>query len=142
MHTQTHTKTSEASIFTFGYGNRKDYSQFLEYLEKNHIDCVVDVRQKTTAWTRRWYGQQISDVCTEHGVDYCSEPALGNTSGSQHWIPPNREEAHLALKRLAEKLNSQKILLLCAELDHHRCHRTEVAEKLKKLTGSKIQHCY
>ncbi|OKH17741.1 DUF488 domain-containing protein [[Limnothrix rosea] IAM M-220] len=135
------TQSPQASIFTFGYGNRKNYDQFLEYLQNHEIDCVVDVRHTPRAWTRKWYGQQIQNLCSEHDVEYYSEPALGNTSGSKNWIPPNLAQADQALQDLAKKIQSCRVLLLCSELDHHKCHRTEVAEQLMKLTGSEIHHC-
>ncbi|MEL6165428.1 MAG: hypothetical protein AAFR37_17305 [Cyanobacteria bacterium J06628_3] len=31
-------------------------------------------------------------------------------------------------------------MLMCAEKDWNRCHRTEVANELKKLVDSSIQH--
>ncbi|WP_287659355.1 MULTISPECIES: DUF488 family protein [unclassified Microcystis] len=44
------------------------------------------------------------------------------------------------LQYIAKKAQSKTVLLLCAEMDYHRCHRVEVAEKLQELTHQPINH--
>ena len=46
-------------ILTFGYGNRKNYDLFLDYLQNFDVEYVVDVRMSPRAWSRRWYGEPI-----------------------------------------------------------------------------------
>ena len=127
-------------ILTFGYGNRKDYSTFLSYLEEFNIYCVVDVRSSPRAWSRKWYGDAIEKLCVLNGIQYTSRTALGNVSGCSRWIPPVQEEADRTLGEISNILKDGSVLLLCAEMDSSRCHRVEVAQKLQDLTSVPVQH--
>ena len=127
-------------IFTFGYGNRKNYDLLTSYIEQNNIKYLFDVRRTTRAWTRVWYGQQISNFCQEKGIKYTNNSSLGNTSGKSNWVSPCPEEAEQGLKEIAEIANKENILLLCAEMDFKRCHRTEVANRLQNLSNTSVEH--
>jgi hypothetical protein len=131
------------SILTFGYGNRKDYSVLSHYLKAYGIQYVIDVRLHPRAWTRKWYGCALEKFCGEMDVEYISETSLGNISGGRKWIAPDTALAEQRLLEIAKILNDKEtgnILLLCAELDYSRCHRTEVAERLQGMTDFPIKH--
>jgi uncharacterized protein (DUF488 family) len=132
--------TKEKLILTFGYGNRKDYDIFLKYIDEFKIAYVVDIRLSPRAWTRRWYGDAIEKACQSKNIQYLSKPSLGNTSGRSNWIPPESSAASKTLCELAEILDNENILLLCAEMDYLRCHRVEVAKELEKLTNATVKH--
>lgn len=127
-------------ILTFGYGNRKNYDVFLDYLQGFQVEFVIDVRERPRAWTRKWYGEQIKDFCNSNNIQYFSKTALGNTSGKENWIPPNQEEAEAALIEIADLAKMGNILLLCAEMDSRRCHRLEVANRLGTLLSTPVKH--
>ncbi|MBL1211287.1 DUF488 domain-containing protein [Geminocystis sp. GBBB08] len=127
-------------LLTFGYGNRKDYDIFLKYLQEFNITCVIDIRLSPRAWSRKWYGDSIEKLCLSQNIKYLSKIALGNTSGNSHWIPPSIEEAEKELLQVSKILQKGNVLLLCAEIDYQRCHRTEIALKLEKLTNTLIKH--
>ncbi len=128
-------------ILTFGYGNRKNYDQFLEYLKEYNVHFVIDVRSKPRAWSRKWYGDQIYKFCNLNNIQYISKTELGNESGNKNWIPPNKNEANLALQEVAKLAEEGTVLLLCAEMNHHRCHRLDVANHLKQLIpNNSIKH--
>lgn len=127
-------------LVTFGYGNRKDYSVFLDYLELFKITYVIDVRISPRAWSRKWYGDKVAQVCASKGVKYISKAALGNTSGNNNWIPQDWDEANKALLDLSKIAKSENILLLCAEIDSSRCHRVDVAHQLQKLIDIPVEH--
>lgn len=128
------------TILTFGYGNRKNYDAFLDYIDEFDVSCVIDVRLSPRAWSRKWYGDALDKLCTSRNIRYLSKRSLGNLSGCSDWIPPEMAEAEKALSEVAEILESGNVLLLCAELDCSRCHRSEVAAKLQALTASTIEH--
>ncbi|MEE3717511.1 DUF488 domain-containing protein [Tumidithrix elongata RA019] len=132
--------STKNSILTFGYGNRKDYDAFLSYIEEFNIAYVIDVRLSPRAWTRRWYGCAIEELCASKNIRYISKASLGNISGSHYWIPPKKDEVEESLLEVAEVLETGNVLLLCAEMDSSRCHRTEVANKLQKITSAPIKH--
>lgn len=127
-------------ILTFGYGNRRNYDELLAYIQEFNIDLLIDVREKPRAWSRKWYGDQIEKFCHEQAIEYLSETTLGNISGTSHWISPNPEKANQVLQDIAQRASSKTVLLLCAEMDYHKCHRVEVAEKLKQFMEQPIKH--
>jgi uncharacterized protein (DUF488 family) len=127
-------------ILTFGYGNRKDYDSFLDYLKEFNVTCVIDVRLNPRAWSRRWYGDALEKLCTSRNIQYVSKSSLGNLSGCNHWVPPENKEAEKTLSEVAEILATGNVLLLCAEMDSSRCHRVEVASKLQNLISASVKH--
>ncbi|NER39445.1 MAG: DUF488 domain-containing protein [Oscillatoria sp. SIO1A7] len=127
-------------ILTFGYGNRKDYTDFLAYMENYDVKCVVDVRKSPRAWSRRWYGDKIENLCRSQNIQYVSKVSLGNISGNKNWVSPYPEKVDVDLSEIAEIAREGNILLLCAELDPNRCHRVEVANCLNKLVSAKVEH--
>ena len=127
-------------ILTFGYGNRKDYQEFIEYLEQYKVSCVIDVRIRPRAWSRKWYGDGVEKLCLSKGIRYISKSALGNTSGNAKWEPPDKQEAQKSLQEVAKIAFDGTVLLMCAEKDWQRCHRTEVANELEKLVHFPVQH--
>jgi uncharacterized protein (DUF488 family) len=134
------TSINQYFILTFGYGNRSSYDTLLGYIKEFKIDFIIDVREKPRAWSRKWYGDQLEKFCHEQRIEYLSETTLGNVSGTSHWVSPNPEKAAQVLQALAQKTQSKTVLLLCAEMDYHRCHRVEVAEELQKLIHQPIKH--
>jgi len=99
------------NILTFGYGNRKNYDVFLDYLRKFNIKYVIDVRTVTRAWSRQWYGEKISAFCEKNNIKYISKTALGNTSGKKNWIPANQEAANEDLQEIAEIAKKGNVLI-------------------------------
>lgn len=127
-------------ILTFGYGNRKNYDELLTYLQKFNVKCFVDVLISPRAWRRKWYADKINEFFCSNNIEYLSKPPLGNTSGKENWIPPDQDNAEIALREVAEIAQTGTVLLLCAEMDHHRCHRTDVANCLSKLVNTSVIH--
>ncbi len=66
-------KHEKNNILTFGYGNRQNYDRFIEYLEDYHVKYVIDVRMKPRAWSRKWYGEEIKNLCLSKKVQYISQ---------------------------------------------------------------------
>lgn len=130
----------EKLILTFGYGNRKDYDAFLDYLKGFNVTCVIDVRLSPRAWSKRWYGDAVEKLCVSRNIQYISKTSLGNLSGCNQWVPPENKEAEQTLSEVAEMLETGNVLLLCAEMDSSRCHRVEVASKLQDLTSASVKH--
>jgi uncharacterized protein (DUF488 family) len=127
-------------VLTFGYGNRKDYDVFLNYLEEFNVSCVVDVRLSPRAWTRKWYGDSIKQLCISKSICYMSKPSLGNISGCSHWVPPHQQEAEQTLLEVSKILETGNVLLLCAEMDSSKCHRVEIACKLQEIAKGSVTH--
>lgn len=133
-------KANNKYILTFGYGNRKNYDTFLDYLKEYDVTCVIDVRLSPRAWSRKWYREQIAKFCALNNIKYISEVSLGNTSCSNKWVPSNCEESSKALLEISKIAQSGTVLLLCAEMNSSQCHRVDVACQLQKLVNTPIKH--
>ena len=128
------------TIYTFGYGNRANYNALSQYLIEYEITRFVDVRLSPKGWSRIWWADELNEFCNQNKVLYLNMPALGNTTKTAEWVPPDASLAKMVLKDLSFALQSSSILLMCAELDHKRCHRTVVAEQLSNLSGCPVLH--
>lgn len=129
------------TIFTFGYGNRI-YPASLTELLMTEQAWLIDVRERPKAWSVTWSKPSLRKYCEDVlRVPYMALEALGNTSGTPEWVPPDREAARAVLAQLAKDIGrNQSVVLMCAELDPTKCHRAKVAEELSKLTGQKVVH--
>lgn len=121
------------TIYTFGYGNRL-INTLIDLIEKNNIKLVVDVRLRPyTAWNTMWYPNYLSKHLN---CEYKHYKQLGNTGHTAKWIPVNVEAADIILKSLPRV----DLLLLCAEKDYIKCHRTEIANRLSELNKVEVVH--
>lgn len=125
-------------IYTFGYGNCSSLDPLVLLLKKYSIDLVIDVRVKPRGWSFKWSEPYLKKFFEEK---YISVPELGNTTGTKTWIPPDWKKAKIKLKEIS-LLKGRTILLLCSEKEYTRCHRTEVAEMLSKMSSTKIKHLH
>lgn len=131
---------SENKIFTFGYGNRTNYDDLLAALEEHNISMLIDIRVKPKGWSAIWSAPKLSDFCESVGITYSSKKALGNTSGNSNWVPPSDEDAAIALSEVCDLSSEHNILLMCAEKDYKRCHRTAVSLHIQEQTGREVLH--
>ena len=134
------TSTQPDTLYTFGYGNRQSIDPLLDYCHTHHIDAVIDVRLKPYGWANMWSLPGLSKILPSEGIVYQSYPALGNTSGSEHWVPPSFTDSEAAFAELTAMAESKTLVLMCAELDHNHCHRNAVAEVLAKRAKLQIKH--
>lgn len=128
------------TIYTFGYGNRPNYDVLQKYLAEYQIRYLIDVRLKPVGWSKIWHSVNLNSFCNSLGVKYVSEPSLGNISGKPVWIPPDTTLAACSILLVQEFLRQNSVVLMCAELSHKRCHRTDVANEIATLTGSPVVH--
>lgn len=122
-------------LYTFGYGNRKGYSELANYIEANKINFLIDVRLTPYGWNAIWHHTELEKFCQQRNVHYHSLKELGNTINSPNWKPLDEKRAVNTLHGIARLLLNEgnHILLMCSELDHNRCHRTQVATRINQL---------
>jgi uncharacterized protein (DUF488 family) len=131
---------SKTQILTFGYGNRTNYEELQSYIEKYNVAFLIDVRKKPRGWSTIWSAPKLSDFCESIKISYISKISLGNESGRSDWIPPDLKEAEKALREISKLAKQYNVLLMCAEKDWRKCHRTEVSERLKDKTKGQVLH--
>jgi uncharacterized protein (DUF488 family) len=128
------------TLYTFGYGNRPNYDSLKRYLTEHQIRYLIDVRLKPAGWSRIWHRDSLSEFCQTLGVDYISDQSLGNTSGKADWMPPDWTLAKSSMLAIEAMLKYGPVMLMCAELDYQRCHRTDIAIGINKLIDCPILH--
>ena len=126
------------TIFTFGYGNRTNYTRLIKCFNEHKIKYLIDVRLKPYGWSAIWHCNQLEKMCEQNGVKYISKKQLGNTSGKPKWVPENKNSAIKAMKDVAKLHDDGNLILMCSELDYNRCHRKEVATRLSVVIGENI----
>ena len=123
-------------ISTIGYGGKKP-KEFFQELESLHPDLVVDVRENPD---RAFLGTYTrSGLKKVLGERYLWIPELGNKSRS---MPPTLVNEEQGFKKLRELLKNQShIVLLCAEKNEDRCHRSYIRDKIHfELDGTKLNN--
>jgi len=114
-------------ILTFGYGGKKPTDFFME-LENMAPDYVVDVRESPH---RAYLGSYTKAHLEKRLENYVWIRELGNSTRT---LPPTLVNEAKGMEKL-EKLckGSSRVVLLCAEKDENRCHRSYVKEKIEQI---------
>ncbi len=149
-----------SGIYTLGYNGwnpplrREDILPLVEAAgEVNPSPLVVDVRRSrgariNQAFDLRSAGNRPKAVeqALIPGCRYAWAEELGNQSHTLPWVrhpDADKNIAYLAsvVAQTGDTIYRGPLVLLCAEKDHRRCHRTEVAaaiqDEVERLTGSR-----
>jgi hypothetical protein len=151
----------ESCIFTIGY-EKLTLSEFIEFLKKNDIEHVLDIRYSTKSqYKQDFKGSNLKDALLNEGISYTHNGSLGVPFYIQDpykdlkmTIPEFKNEylEHIAgidIRELAKEIKeSGRTALMCyeryatAQRDQKKdCHRSILANELKA-TGefTKIIH--
>jgi uncharacterized protein (DUF488 family) len=118
----------DAEITTIGYGGKKP-GEFFAELESYNPDLVVDVRENPFkaflgVYTKRGLEAKL-------GAKYVWIGELGNRTRE---LPPTLINEEEGLKRLGNLIKGRhRIILLCAEKDEIRCHRSYIKAKIQQM---------
>jgi uncharacterized protein (DUF488 family) len=117
----------------------------LDALVAAHVDVLVDVRENAISRKPGLSKRALTANCSERSISYVHEPTLGNPRPNREGFRAGHEasrahyEAHLnehgqdALRRVATLLRGRTVALLCFEADPAECHRSLVADHLRRL---------
>lgn len=126
-------------VCTIGYSGRR-IDDFLRVLKKARVQVVVDVRALPLS-RRRGFSKTALRVALEAaGIEYRHVRAAGNPYRAEK---DNVERCltlyagHLdrtpgALNEVAELVTSKRCALLCFETEACECHRSVIAERLRR----------
>ncbi len=112
------------TLLTIGYGGKKP-AEFFSELEEMSPDFIVDVRENPTRAYLGCYTKAHFEKRFEH---YIWIKELGNRSRE---LPPqlvNEDAGMTRLEKLCKK--GERVVLLCAEKDETRCHRSYIKERI------------
>lgn len=124
-------------IYSIGHSNR-DLSQFISVLKKYRIKLVIDVRRFPTSKFDRFKKENLERILRENNIEYKHLPSLGGYRGGYQKYMTTREwkNSYLRLKEFATQLTT---VFMCAERYPFRCHRRQIAKRLKS-EGWRVIH--
>lgn len=139
-------------IFTIGYEGL-EVSAFLSLLKNNGIHKVVDIRELPLSRKPGFSKKTLAELLLASGFEYMHMPALGcpkpvrdrykhdgnwnyYTVGFTQYLATQQD----AIAELAAMAAVDNCALLCYEADPNFCHRSMVAQAVKKYCGAQIHH--
>lgn len=139
-------------VWTIGYEGRS-VDAFLDTLDSASIDLVVDIRTKAFSRKSGFSKGPLARRLGERGVQYIHLPELGmplHLLALRPSLDDNTPilEAYRAgmsdrtggIEQLCTWATSVSVCLLCFEAEVSQCHRSVVAEHLRKERRLKIHH--
>lgn len=149
-------KIEDTILFTIGYEGIS-LEEYLNRLIRNDVKILIDVRRNPLSQKYGFSKKLLSGFCNSLGIDYLHIPEVGIDSSKRREL--NNQADYDALfddynKTILEEtienqdhildlLKSHKrIALTCFEADTCQCHRTHLAERIKKMPTFKykLQH--
>ncbi|HVU72118.1 MAG TPA: DUF488 domain-containing protein [Mycobacteriales bacterium] len=132
------------ALVTLGYEQRT-LTELADALVDAGVEMVVDVRLTPMSRKPGMSKKRISEAVEAVGIEYVHAKALGNPKDNRdgfHRGEPaalaryrtvlDSVEASTALDDIADALKTKTVALLCLEADPQICHRTLVAEAVRK----------
>jgi uncharacterized protein (DUF488 family) len=114
-------------LLTIGYGGKKPGDFFAE-LEALKPDIIVDVRENPFHAFLGAYTKKGLEMRFRSPYIWIKE--LGNTS---RVLPPTLVDEEEGIEKLHVLMqHHERVVLLCAEKDEERCHRSYIKAKLQK----------
>lgn len=121
------------SIFSIGYGNRT-LKNFIEILQKNEIQLLVDVRTNPFSRFRPEFNKKAFEVTlSEFGIRYIHKPELGGKPKNEEFYQNGKLDYDKLRKSIpylqgidyleAGLSFGYRIGVMCSELNFHDCHR-------------------
>lgn len=140
-----------ANVLGMGYDG-ETLESFTKWLEISNTAAVVDIRADPTQDAGEFTKDNLTQILSEHDVQYVHLPALGNPQGNQEgFYSDDTEEWYAAQERyqkildgemaqqaisyvrtLARSVYDREVILLCAEKRQMRCHRGVLLSRLRK----------
>lgn len=140
------------TIYTIGYEGI-DIDAFMSLLREHDIEMVVDVRELPLSRKPGFSKKALADMLNLGGLEYvhlpdlgCPKPIRDRYRADGNW--KRYKERFLkyldtqdeALAELASMAAGSNCALLCFEADYNYCHRSMVADAVKRLSGARISH--
>lgn len=147
------TKKVKPVIYTIGYEGL-DIDDFLKLLKKNKIKRIIDVRKNPISRKFGFTKSRFRSMADAVGIGYEHLPGLGVPKALRKTIktPEDRQrvfkfyEEKLLPKAVEEKaaalemIKEKPSVLVCYERDPIDCHRTIVANELKKMSRLQVRN--
>lgn len=141
-------------LYTAGYAGL-DQDRFLAKLRDNHVEVLVDVRDRPFSRNRHFNQRHLQAFLDANGIEYISYRTLGVPADLRRGQRSNGDldryfdayRSHLSgqqdvMNELVELMGRKVCCLICLERDPMECHRSVLAEVLNDQGEHriKIQH--
>ncbi len=148
-----HMKKACPAVYTAGYEG-KSVDAFFNYLLKNGIRLIIDVRANPVSRRYGFSKRQFSEIARRLGLDYRHMPDLGIPSKyrvdlsdfdsyqrllkkyEQEMIPKLGDE----IDEVGKLMEETPAVLVCVEKDVRCCHRSRLADAVSRKTGLEVKH--
>jgi uncharacterized protein (DUF488 family) len=125
------------AIYTIGYEGRT-IDAFIQLLERSRVRHLMDVRAVPLSRKKGFSKSALAEALTSAGIRYTHVRSAGNPFRDEKDNPREciaKFRRHLdsqpaIVSELVEKMDGDRVALMCFEADPATCHRSVVAEKL------------
>ena len=144
-------------VYTIGHSNRP-IEEFIELLEENKIELLVDVRTVPRSRANSQFNKdELPRTLKKYGIDYLHMPTLGGLRSRPKGAPPSHNTAwenasfrnyadyaeteafREGLNELIAHARKQRTCYMCAEAVWWRCHRRIITDYMLA-RGMKVMH--
>lgn len=140
------------TVFTIGYEGL-DIDAFMSLLGQHGIETIVDIRELPLSRKRGFSKKALATALDSDGRGYLHVPVLGcpkpvrdRYRSDGDWkrytkgFIKHLGEQKGALEQVSVMTKNSNCALLCFEADFNFCHRSLVADALRKDFGADVQH--
>ena len=137
-------------VYTIGYEG-KSLEDFIRILREHDIDVIIDVRELPISRKKGFSKNQLSQTLEEARIQYEPARSLGTPRDVRNRYRATGDRDVFAedyaqvlrdhqpeLQELLQKAQQEKICLLCFEQDSADCHRSLLAEELRRMSGQEL----
>ncbi len=138
-------------LYTAGYEGI-DIDRFLKALRALNVGYVIDVRKQFYSRRKDFCKDSLNSILSKKGINYLDISELGTPKELRNELRNTgnfeafRKEylkilktKFLELKKITSLMNEHNVVLLCFEKDYTQCHRTIIAEEIKRLNGNGLE---
>lgn len=139
-------------IYSIGHSDHT-IEGFLDLLQRNGIALLVDVRsQPYSRWVPQFNREKLARELEAAGVHYVfmgdslgGRPASPGSGDADLEHPDYRQLAEsepfkAGIEELLELAAAQRVAMMCAEGDYHRCHRSKLIAPALLEHGARVFH--
>ncbi len=138
-------------LFTIGYEGA-DLREFLDCLERNAVECLLDVREIPFSRKRGFSKTPLARALEERGIRYVHFKELGSPGAIREELKAGRDygkffremEEYLAaqidgIEQAYSYIGRMTCCLMCYEKLADVCHRKIVASRIKERDGNGLE---
>jgi uncharacterized protein (DUF488 family) len=143
----------KVTLYTVGYEGF-EVEDFVKFLKKNHIEVIADLRKNPVSRKRGFSKNKLAEQLAKKKIDYVHYVNLGTPSQwrkmesqgkisrekmFQLYVEKILPAASKELISLRELMRKKTTAVLCYEADASDCHRSYVANEVRRLEKRKLK---